>query len=135
MYSEERRVIVKSEESPDNTQQVLRSSHGRCGHIAAKLYITMNRGRGPTDNKSKARGAIDLSLKHIAPHLLETLLQAVLHDKDQTAVPDTSSMHSRVKCYNKATSWYTRQQILSIVAKNTTNEQLQVTSLLISVND
>ena len=55
-------------------------------------------------------------------------------DENQTAVSETS-LHSLVACYNEATSWYTRQQILSIIAKDKTNEQLTVISLLISVND
>ena len=50
--------------------------------------------------KRKAREAINLLLNCIAPHLEETLLLAVIHDKDQTAVSEIS-MHSLVACYNE----------------------------------
>ena len=70
----------------------------------------------------KAREAINLWLNCIAPHQEEALLQAVLHDKDQIAVSEPS-MHSLVECYNEATSWYTRQQILSIIAKERDNSR------------
>ena len=50
--------------------------------------------------KRKARDAINLSLNCIAPYLEETLLLAVIHDKDQTAVSEIS-MHSLVACYNE----------------------------------
>ena len=75
--------------------------------------------------KRKAREALNLSLNCIAPHQEEALLQAVLHDKDQIAVSEPS-MHSLVECYNEVTSWYTRQQILSIIAKDRAKEQLPV---------
>ena len=45
--------------------------------------------------KREAREAINLSLNCIAPHQGEALLQAVIHDKDQAAVLETS-MHSLV---------------------------------------
>ena len=50
--------------------------------------------------KRKAREAINLSLICIAPYLGETLLLAVIHDKDQTAVSEIS-MHWLVACYNE----------------------------------
>ena len=84
--------------------------------------------------KQQAPKAINLSLNCIAPHQKEELLLVILHDKDQTAVSKTS-MHSPVACYNETTSWYTGQQILSIIAKDRTKEQLKVISSFISVND
>ena len=82
--------------------------------------------------KLKARKATKLLLNCTAPHQEETLLLAVLHDKHQTAVSETR-IHSHVACHNGTTSWYTRQQILSLIAKARTKEQLELISLLISV--
>ncbi|XP_064637531.1 uncharacterized protein LOC135493845 [Lineus longissimus] len=83
-----------------------------CGGSTVRLYT------------QKAREAINLSLNCLAPGQEEALLERVLQ-KEKKGVSPESELAAIVKCYEDSKSWYTKRQLLSIIAEGRTKEQLQ----------
>ena len=73
----------------------------------------------------KARQTLNACLIEIAPKESETLLSTLAQSKFEDKTIDSSLMECLAECYNNATYWSTRRQILSIMADKVTFKDLQ----------
>lgn len=97
---------------------------GGCSSVSGQLLLPLDDASSSTLRyyKRKAREAVALTLHCIAPGQENDLMSLI-----QPAVPFPIADELDkvvVKCYNDASSWYTRRQILSILAPHRTKEQL-----------
>ena len=65
----------------------------------------------------KARQTVIACLNEIAPADSEMLLSSLVKSKLEESTIDSSLMECLTECYNNATHWSTRRQILSIISK------------------
>ena len=73
----------------------------------------------------KARQTVIACLNEIAPEDSEMLLSSLVKSKLEESTIDSSLMECLTECYNNATHWSTRRQILSIMADKLTFKDLQ----------
>ena len=73
----------------------------------------------------KARQTVNACLNEIAPEDSEMLLSSLVKSKLEENTIDSSLMECLTECYNNATHWSTRRQILSIMADKLTFKDLQ----------
>lgn len=73
----------------------------------------------------KARQTVIACSNEIAPEDSEKLLSSLVKSKLEESTIDSSLMECLTECYNNATHWSTRRQILSIMADTLTFKDLQ----------
>ena len=73
----------------------------------------------------KARQTVNACLNEIAPEDSEMLLSSLVKSKLEENTIDSSLMECLTDCYNEATHWSTRKQILSIMADKLTLKDFQ----------
>ena len=72
----------------------------------------------------KAQQVVSVALEEIAPQSSEMLLTA-LKSKDDVSCGDSTLLEALVECYNNASNWSTRRQMLSIMADKVSFKVLQ----------
>jgi hypothetical protein len=73
----------------------------------------------------KARQVVDACLEEIAPHDHQHLLDIVVNDHRACNNVDSTLLEALTECYNNASHWSTRRQILSIIADKVSYKDLQ----------
>ena len=74
----------------------------------------------------KAKQVVSAALEEIAPESSEMLLTALKTEcKDEPSCSDSTLLEALVECYNNASTWSSRRQILSIMADKVSFKVLQ----------
>ena len=93
-------------------------------HSLAKPWVEASE-RTKQYHTRKARQTVNSCLNEIAPEDYEMLLSSLVKSKLEETTIDSSLMECLTECYNNATHWSTRRQILSIMADKLTFKDLQ----------
>ena len=123
--------MIEKEEEPDEVSLTSRSSPAL---LEASVYEPSFVEETPWAQASertkrhyirKSRQTVSACLNEIAPEESEMLLSILAQPKFEDKTIDSSLMECLAECYNNATHWSTRRQILSIMADKVTFKDLQ----------